>query len=251
MKSLFEKLRNVKASTYALILFMFYGIGSLLINLMAVKTMGYYEPIDFDAGKFGNAIIPVTTAGTCLSWLVFAAIDIIAEVFGKKTTVKTFWIVAIINLILTIVAALIVFIPGNPWTEDAYKGVFGGNWGITLASITAFLIGNYENAIIMVVMKSRAQDKKSVKGFTLRVIVSTLIGQFLDNAIFYIVALAPGFGLGGFVNEAVRCANWGDLFMIVGFTTTIELVVETAFAPLFHKFAQFLIRKNVEEDFIL
>ena len=250
MKSLFEKLKNVKASTYALILFLFYGCGSIMINLMAVKTMGYYDSIDF-VTHFGDAIVPVTTAGTCLSWLVFAAIDIIAEVFGKKTTVKTFWIVAIINLILTIVAALIVFIPGNPWTEDAYKGVFGGNWGITLASITAFLIGNYVNAIIMVVMQSRAQDKRSVKGFTLRVIVSTLIGQFLDNAIFYIVALAPGVGLGGFVNEAVRCANWGDLFMIVGFTTAIELFVETAFAPLFHKFAQFLIRKNVEENFIL
>lgn len=250
MKKLLNKLGAVKASTYMLILFLFYSAGSLIINLMAVKTLGYYDTIDY-ATHWGNAIIPVTTAGTCLSWLVFAAIDIIAEVYGKKTTVKTFWIVAIINLILTVAAALIVFIPGNPWTKDAYDGVFGGNWGITLASIIAFLIGNYVNAIIMVIMKSRSEDKGSVKAFTFRVIVSTLVGQFLDNAIFYIVALAPGFGLGGFVNEAVRCATWGNLFTIVGFTTGIELVVEVLFAPLFHKFAQFLIKKNEAEGFTL
>lgn len=250
MNKLLEKLRSIKGSTYAMILFMFYATGSLLINLMAVKTMGYYDIIDYDT-HFGSAIIPVTTAGTCLSWLVFAAIDIITEVYGKKVSVKTFWIVAVMNLILTIIVAVIAFIPGNPWTEAAYDGVFGGNWGITLASISAFLIGNYANAIIMAIMKSRSQDKGSVKGFTFRVIVSTLVGQFLDNAIFYIVALAPGFGIGGIVNEAVRCDTWAHLFMIVGFTTIIELGVETLFSPLFHKFSQFLIKKNENENITL
>lgn len=246
MKKLFKKLGSYKPSTYMLVLFLFYGIGSLLINLMAVKTMGWYDIIDYDT-HFGKAIIPVTTAGTCISWLVFAAIDIITEVYGKKVAIKTFWIVGILNVLLTIIAALICFIPGNPWTKDAYNGVFGGNWGISLASIIAFLIGNYVNTIIMYVMKTKAENKTSGIGFTFRVIVSTLVGQFLDNFIFYFVALAPKFGLGGFVNESVRCASWANLFIIVGFTTLIELGIETLFSPLFHKFSQFLIKKNEEE----
>jgi len=247
MKNLIQKLKSFKASSYILAVTIFYAMGSLLINLMAVKTMGYYEPIDFDKGLFGNPIIPITTAGTCISWLVFGAIDVITEIRGKKGAFQTFWIVGILNVLFTVIAALICFIPGNPWTKDAYDGVFGGNWGIALSSITAFLIGNYVNAIIFYVMKVRDKDPKSGKSFTLRVIVSTLVGQLLDNAIFYIVALAPGFGIGGIVNPAVRCANWGHLFMIVGFTTAIELIIETLFSPLFHKFSQFVIKKKEQE----
>lgn len=248
IKEFFGKLKSYKADTYMMLVTIFYAMGSILINLMAVKTLGWYDIIDFDNGHFGNAILPITTAGSIISWLVFAAIDIITEVSGKKKAIQVFWMVGILNVILTVIAALVCFIPGNPWTKDAYDGVFGGNWGIAVASITAFLIGNYVNAIIMYVMKTRASDPHSGIGFTFRVIVSTLIGQFLDNAIFYILALAPRFGLGGFVNEAVRCANWAQLFTIVGFTTAIELFVEVAFTPLFHKFSQFVIKKKVEEE---
>lgn len=251
MKNFIEKIKqNIKSITYIEYLtaiIIFYAAGSLIINLMAVKTMGVYDIIDYQT-HFGEAILPITTAGTCISWLVFAALDVITEVAGNKVANKTFWTVGIINLILTIVAALICFIPGNPWTESSYEGVFGGNWGITLSSLLAFLLGSYVNVVIMYVMKTRTQDKNSGFGFTLRVLVSTLVGQFIDNALFYILALAPGFGLGGFVNEAVRCSSWRNLWIIVGFTTAIELIVEVIFSPLFHKLSQALIRKRQLEQ---
>ena len=243
MNKLKQLLSSMNYSTGLMILISFYSAGSLLINLMAVKTLGVYDTIDY-VTHFGEAILPITTAGTCISWLVFGAIDIITEVAGKKTATKLFWTVGVLNLLFTIVAALICFIPGNPWTSEAYAGVFSGNWGISLASMLAFLLGNYANVIIMHIMKTRSQDKNSGLGFTLRVIASTLIGQFIDNALFYILALAPGFGLGGFTNEAVRCASWANLWTIVGFTTLIELGVEVLFSPLFHKVAQFLIAKK-------
>ena len=77
-----------------------------------------------------------------------------------------------------------------------------------------------------------------------------VIGQFIDNALFYILALAPGFGLGGFVNPAVRFDTWAHLFTVVGFTTLIELGVELIFTPVFHKFTQFLINKKDTETCI-
>ena len=241
-KKLKEKLAKVKFSSYMLIISLFYSAGSVMINLMAIRTFGYYDGF--------TPIIQVTTAGSLISWLVFACMDIVTEVCGKKKAIQMFWITGIVNVIVTGVAALACLIPGTPGTEQAYVGVFGFNWGIALASIAAFLLGNYANSIIMFIMKTRASDPKSGKGFTLRVIISTLVGQFIDNAFFYILALAPGFGIGGLSNEFVRCANWGLLWMMVGFTTGIELITETLFSPLFHKFARFLINKQKEEGII-
>ena len=241
-KKLKEKLVKVKFSSYMLIISLFYSAGSVMINLMAIRTFGYYDGF--------TPIIQVTTAGSLISWLVFACMDIVAEVCGKKKAIQMFWITGIVNVIVTGVAALACLIPGTPGTEQAYVGVFGFNWGIALASIAAFLLGNYTNSVIMFIMKTRATDPKSGRGFTLRVIVSTLVGQFIDNAFFYILALAPGFGIGGLSNEFVRCANWELLWMMVGFTTLIELLIETLFSPVFHKFARFLINKQKEENII-
>ena len=241
------KLNAIKFNSWMLLITAFYAMGSILINLMAVKTLGVYDIIDYNT-HFGDAILPITTAGTLISWLVFACMDIIGEVNGKKKAIQTFWIVGIINLVLTIIAAVICFIPGNPWTSDTYAGIFAGNWGITLASMLAFILGNYANTIILCVMHARAKDKKSGVGFAVRVGVSTLVGQFIDNALFYILALAPVFGLGGFTNPAVRFDTWGHLFTVVGFTTLFELGVELLFTPLFHKFSQFLIKKKEEEE---
>lgn len=242
IKKGWNALKSYKFSTYMLVVTIFYAMGSILINLMAIRTFGYYEGF--------NPIIQVTTAGSLISWLVFACMDIVTEVSGKKKAIQVFWITGILNVVLTGIAALACLIPGTPGTQDAYVGVFGYNWGIALASIAAFLLGNYTNALIMFIMKTRATDPKSGKGFTVRLVISTLVGQFIDNAFFYILALAPGFGIGGLSNEFVRCANWGLLWMMVGFTTAIELCVEALFAPLFHKFSRFLIAKQKEEDLV-
>lgn len=238
-KDFWTKLKSYKLSTYMLCITIFYAMGSLIINLMAIRTFGWYEGF--------TPVLQVTTAGSLISWLVFACMDIVTEVSGKKKAIQMFWITGILNVVLTAIAAIACFIPGTPGTQDAYVGVFGYNWGIALASIAAFLLGNYTNALIMFLMKTRATDPKSGKGFAVRLIISTLVGQFIDNAFFYILALAPGFGIGGLSNEFVRCANWGLLWEMVGFTTAIELCVEALFSPLFHKFSRFLINKQKEE----
>lgn len=239
MKKFWNALKSYKFSSYMLAITIFYAMGSILINLMAIRTFGVYDGF--------APVIQITTAGSLISWLVFACMDIITEVSGKKKAIQMFWITGILNVVLTGIAALACLIPGTPGTQDAYVGVFGFNWGIALASIAAFLLGNYANAIIMWVMKTRASDPKSGKGFTVRLIVSTLVGQFIDNAFFYILALAPKFGIGGLSNPYVLCQTWGLLFEMVGFTTAIELVVEAAFSPVFHKFSQFLISKKEAE----
>lgn len=44
-------------------------------NILAVKT-------------FGNSMIAITTGGTLISWLVFACMDVVTEIWGKKEQYK-------------------------------------------------------------------------------------------------------------------------------------------------------------------
>ena len=43
MKNFWNKLKSYKFSTYMLVLTIFYAMGSVMINLMAIRTFGYYD----------------------------------------------------------------------------------------------------------------------------------------------------------------------------------------------------------------
>ena len=79
---------------------------------------------------------------------------------------------------------------------DAYGAIFGQQWSILIGSAVAYYVGIFFNAFIMGKMQKRAQEKgndNTVKFFA-RCIISTLVGQLLDNALFFLIAY--GWALG-------------------------------------------------------
>ena len=62
--------------------------------------------------------------------------------------------------------------------------VFGIAPSIAVASLTAFLVGSFLNAYVMSKMKLRDGDKR----FSLRAVVSTLVGESADSLIFFPIA---------------------------------------------------------------
>jgi uncharacterized integral membrane protein (TIGR00697 family) len=70
--------------------------------------------------------------------------------------------------------------------QEAYNKILGGmsTGGIILASICGYLAGSYSNAIVMAVLKALMKTKL----LWVRTISSTLVGEFLDTAIFVLIA---------------------------------------------------------------
>ena len=64
--------------------------------------------------------------------------------------------------------------------------VFGAVPRILAASFTAFICGSMVNAYVMSRMKMRAGNNG--RGFSLRAIVSTILGEGTDSAIFFPIA---------------------------------------------------------------
>lgn len=225
---MFTKLKNVNPTNWLIVITAFYVAGSILQNILAVKT-------------FGTNVLAVTTGGTLISWLVFACMDVITEVFGKRRAILTFVGSAILNILFNIVCWIAISIPGtSSFINDAYTIVLGTGWRIALGSIIAFLLGNYINTQIMYVMKKHSKDSNKSLGFIGRAITSTLFGQLVDNGLFYLIAFAP-LGIAGTVEN-----SWQMIGTLVLCTTLIETVVESIVSPITAKFVKYL-KSNVNK----
>lgn len=223
-----NKLKNIKLSNWIVIITACYIAGAIMQNILAVKT-------------FGTSVIAITTGGTLISWLVFACMDVITEIWGKKRAIRTFIGGAILNLLFNLVCWIAITIPGtSDFIQNSYSIVLGTGWRIVIGSITAFLLGNYINTQIMHLMKVHSKDQNDSKRFMFRAIISTLFGQLIDNGLFYLIAFAP-LGIPGTVEN-----SWSMILQLVVVTTCIETIVEAIVSPLTAKFVKHL--KNKKEN---
>lgn len=221
-----QKLKNIKLSNWIVILTAGYIAGAIAQNILAVKT-------------FGTTMIAITTGGTLISWLVFACMDVITEIWGRKRAILTFTGGAILNLLFNLVCWIAITIPGtSDFIQSSYETVLGTGWRIVLGSITAFLLGNFINTQIMYLMKVHSKDQNNSKGFMFRAILSTLFGQLIDNGLFYLIAFSP-LGIAGTVENP-----WHMILQLVIFTTCIETIVEAIVSPLTAKFVKHLKSKK-------
>lgn len=221
-----KKLKNIKLSNWIVILTAGYIAGAIAQNILAVKT-------------FGTTMIAITTGGTLISWLVFACMDVITEIWGRKRAILTFTGGAILNLLFNLICWIAIQIPGtSDFIQSSYETVLGTGWRIVLGSITAFLLGNFINTQIMYLMKVHSKDQNNSKGFMFRAILSTLLGQLVDNGLFYLIAFSP-LGIAGTVENP-----WHMILQLVIFTTCIETIVEAIVSPLTAKFVKHLKSKK-------
>ena len=217
-----KKHQPIKVGTWFLILVAFYMAGSVFQNVLATKT-------------FGTEELSITTGGTIISWLVFLCMDVITEIWGRKKAIHCFLISGALNLAFSGIAWICIAIPGNnSFLSSAYEIILGTGWRIVLASITAFLLGSYANTMIMYIMRVKSKNPSKTLGFMLRAILSTLLGQIVDNALFYLIAFAP-IGIPGTIEQ-----SWMTLLQLVCFTTLIETIVEALISPLTATFIRYL-----------
>jgi uncharacterized integral membrane protein (TIGR00697 family) len=133
--------------------------------------------------------------GTLLFPLAYVLGDILTEVYGFKTARRVIWT----GFAALALCALAFFIlgklpPESLWEEQtgsaAYNAILGGMsyGGIVLASLAAYLAGEFSNAAVL------SKIKTLMKGRLLfvRTIGSSLVGQFLDTLVFVLIASAAG-----------------------------------------------------------
>lgn len=159
-----------------------------------IIAMALYLTSLIAANTLGLKIMPFIF-GTHLSVavfsfpIVFLMTDVVGEVYGKR--VAKFFVLAgfISTLLFVLYSVLSVALPwsvdGN-WAKESYNTIFYISIRMGVASVVAFVIGEYQDVISFFFFK----EKLGVKAFWLRSLLSNIWSQLLDSAIFMVIAFA-------------------------------------------------------------
>ncbi len=112
--------------------------------------------------------------------------DVLTEVWGYRVARTVIWTGFLANIIVVLFIAAAIAIPADPHYTDqaAYARVLGESPRLVLASLTAYLLGEFLNAFVL----ARLKVATSGRFLWTRTIGSTLIGQGVDSAVFISLA---------------------------------------------------------------
>ncbi|RRD79687.1 VUT family protein [Alloprevotella sp. OH1205_COT-284] len=132
------------------------------------------------------------TAGFLVFPVSYIINDCIAEVWGFRKVRLVIWLGFLMNFFVVLLGNIAVALPAAPfWKgEEHFNFVFGLAPRIAFASLLAFIVGSFLNAWVM----SRMKVISKGRNFSLRAVVSTLVGETADSLIFFPIAF---FGLIG------------------------------------------------------
>ena len=127
------------------------------------------------------------TGGLLIFPVSYIVNDCVCEVWGYRKARLLIWTGFAMNFFFVIMGALCDIIPPAPYYENAagFHGVFGLAPRVALASFCAFLVGSFLNAYVM----SRMKIASKGRNFSVRAVVSTIVGECADSVIFFPLAL--------------------------------------------------------------
>lgn len=207
-----------KHNYYDIILCIF--VASLLIsNIGAVKLI-----------QFGPII---TDGGAILFPLTYIFGDILTEVYGYSFARRAIWTGFAVMIVASLIFILVGAAPSaTEWhNQEAYNSILGFVPRIVLASLVAFLFGQFFNSFILAKLKIITKGNK----MWLRLIGSTFVGEFFDTVIFSLIAFS---GILGY---------WSmTKFILIGWL--FKMSIEIIMLPVTYKIIAFL-KRSENQDF--
>ena len=198
-----------------------FAVSVLIIsNIIAVKPVSLFEmPFEF----LGSNLYVVSASVICFP-LGYIISDVLTEVYGFRIARGVIWLGFACNLLVVIIISLVGIIPGAVfWSdEEAYETILGATTWILLGSFIAYLVGEFSNAMVMVVLKNRTKGRM----LWLRTISSTVVGQGIDSILFYSIAFGVSgiWGWEGAINGAILAWIAKTLYEIAATPLTYAVV---------------------------
>ena len=194
------------------VLFMFAGIlfaiCLLISNILATKII-----------MVGSWAAP---AGVLIFPIAYIINDVIVEVWGYQKARLIIWSGFAVNLLAVLFFTLAIVVPAAPFwkNQDAFSTILGSTPRIIVASLLAYLIGSFLNAFVM----SKVKVLMKGKDFSVRAILSTLVGEAADSMIFITIAFAGNLPSSVLLGMIVTQACIKTVYEIVILPFTIVVV---------------------------
>lgn len=198
-----------KVSVLFMLLAIVFVVCLVTANLLETKVLDFFG-------------ITTITAGMLVFPISYIINDCIAEVWGFKRITLIIWIAFLMNFMVVSIGLLAVNMPAAPFWNDAehFNFVFGFAPRIVFASLLAFLAGSFANAYIISKMKILHRGKH----FSLRAIISTVVGETIDSIIFFPIAFGGILSFNELVGLMVTQIVLKSLYELVVLPITSRLV---------------------------
>ena len=128
------------------------------------------------------------TAGLIVFPVSYIINDCMVEVWGYRRARLIIWLGFFMNFLFVLFGLAADALPGAAYWkgEEGFHAMFGLAPRIAGTSFLAFLVGSFLNAYVMSRMKLGTQGEQR---FSLRAILSTIVGEGADSLVFFPLAL--------------------------------------------------------------
>lgn len=177
-------------------------------------------------------------AGTLLFPISYIFGDVLTEVYGYRQSRRVIWAGFGAAALMSAVLWLVRQLPGEAaWQgyagDAAYDMILGGvsSGGIIIASLAAYLVGEFSNSIVLAKLKVRTQGRY----LWVRTIGSTLVGEGVDSIVF--VMIASAFGV----------FPWEIALSLIVANYIFKVAIEALMTPATYRVVAFLKRAEHED----
>ncbi len=158
----------------------------LLSNLLSSAKI-------IDLGLSLGGVPLIFDAGTLVFPISYIFGDILTEVYGYRTSRRVIWLGFAASALMAGLIWLAGVLPGEAaWEsyagQSAYDAILGGISGLVVASLAAYLAGEFANSYVMARMKVATSGRY----LWMRTIGSTMVGQAIDTVVFIGIAALLG-----------------------------------------------------------
>jgi len=191
-------------------------VGVLILSNILASKMVQLGPFVFDGG-------------TLLFPLSYIFGDVLTEVYGYKNSRKVIWTGLAMLALMAFNVWFIGLLPHEPnWAlQEDYNNILMMMPRIVLASVIAYFAGEYSNSVVLSALKVKTAGKY----LWMRTIGSTVVGEFLDSALFVVIAFAGIYPTGVLIVMAL--SNY--LF---------KTAIEVAFTPITYAVVRFVKKRD-------
>jgi len=171
--------------------------------------------------------------GTLLFPLSYIFGDVLTEVYGYRQSRRVIWLGFGATLLMSLILIIVGILPSAAgWdNQSAYDKILGLAPRLVVASLIAYLVGEFSNSFILAKLKIMTNGR----WLWLRTIGSTLAGELFDSVIFVVLAF------GGLL-------AWPLILSIIISNYIFKTAVEIFFTPLTYRIVRFL-KKREGEDY--
>lgn len=150
----------------------------IVSNLASSAKIVMLGPFTFDGGTL---LFPIS--------YIFG--DVLAEVYGYSVARRVIWTGFGASALFSLTVWVVGLLPPEPeWSQrvgmEAYNAVLGSTARIVIASLIAYWCGSFANAFVLAKLKVITRGR----WLWVRTLGSTLVGEFVDTALFVTLAFA-------------------------------------------------------------